>query len=59
MAESILRLDGAIGGLRVGVVKDGKVSLIPVTLGRDFGNEVEVIDGISGDEAVVINPPDS
>ncbi len=46
-------------GLRVGTVKDGKVTLIPVTLGRDFGNEVEVVAGLNGDEAVVVNPPDS
>ena len=46
-------------GLQVGAVKDGKVTLVPVTLGRDFGNEVEVVAGLNGDEAVVVNPPDS
>jgi RND family efflux transporter MFP subunit len=47
-------------GLRVGVVQGGmRVVLTPVTLGRDFGTEVEVVSGLSGDEAVIINPSDS
>src|SRR5256885_1703514 len=31
-------------GLRVGVVKDGKVALTPVTPGHDFGNQIEIVD---------------
>jgi len=27
-----------------------------VTLGQDFGNEVEVVEGLSGDELVIANP---
>ena len=46
-------------GLRVGVVKDGKANLVPVTLGRDFGSEVEVLTGLNGDEPLIVNPPDS
>jgi RND family efflux transporter MFP subunit len=46
-------------GLRVGVVRDGKAVLVPVSLGRDFGTEVEVNSGIDGSEAVITNPPDS
>jgi RND family efflux transporter MFP subunit len=46
-------------GLRVAVVKDGKATLIPVTLGRDFGSDVEVLTGLNGDEHLVVNPPDS
>ena len=46
-------------GLRVAVVKDGTVSLLPVTLGRDFGTTVEVVAGLKGGEPVVVNPPDS
>jgi len=47
-------------GLRV-VAVDGesKARLLPITLGRDFGNQVEVIAGISGDEQVIQDPPDS
>jgi RND family efflux transporter MFP subunit len=46
-------------GLRVATVKDGVVALVPVTLGRDFGSTVEVVAGLTGTEAVVVNPPDS
>jgi multidrug efflux pump subunit AcrA (membrane-fusion protein) len=46
-------------GLQVASIKDNRVALIPVTLGRDFGSEVEVISGLNGDENVVLNPPDS
>jgi RND family efflux transporter MFP subunit len=46
-------------GLRVAVVKDGKANLVPVTLGHDFGSEVEVLTGLNGDENLIVNPPDS
>jgi len=46
-------------GLRVAVVRDGKVVLTPLTLGRDFGTDAEVVSGLSGDEKLVVNPPDS
>jgi len=47
-------------GLRVATVPDGQhAELKPITLGHDFGSEVEVVAGLNGDEAVIINPPDS
>jgi RND family efflux transporter MFP subunit len=46
-------------GLRVGVVKDGKVELAAVTPGRDSGNQIEIVSGIKPDDQVIINPPDS
>ena len=47
-------------GLRVATVVDGKhASLVPITLGRDFGNEVEVLAGLTGQELVITSPPDS
>jgi RND family efflux transporter MFP subunit len=46
-------------GLRVAVVNNGVIALRPVTLGRDFGNTVEIVNGLTGNEAVVVNPPDS
>jgi hypothetical protein len=33
--------------------------MTPVTLGRDFGTEVEILDGIGVDVRVVVSPPDS
>ncbi|HUA20674.1 MAG TPA: efflux RND transporter periplasmic adaptor subunit [Bryobacteraceae bacterium] len=47
-------------GLRVGVVRAGnKVHLMPITLGRDYGTEVEVVAGINPDDSVILDPPDS
>jgi RND family efflux transporter MFP subunit len=46
-------------GLRVGVVKDGKVVLSAVSPGRDFGNQIEVVSGLRPADQVIINPPDS
>jgi RND family efflux transporter MFP subunit len=47
-------------GARVAIVEDDStVRLVPVTLGRDFGTEIEVIEGLTGKEGIVANPPDS
>ncbi|MBV9762449.1 MAG: efflux RND transporter periplasmic adaptor subunit [Acidobacteriaceae bacterium] len=47
-------------GLRVPVVVNGnRTALVPVVLGRDFGNTVEVTSGLQDDASVIDNPPDS
>src|SRR5580700_9208074 len=46
-------------GLRVGIVKNGKVGLTAVTPGHDFGNQIEIVSGLKSDDRVIINPPDS
>src|SRR5271169_191011 len=46
-------------GLRVGIVKDGKVALTAVMPGHDFGNEIEIVSGLKPDDQVIVNPPDS
>jgi RND family efflux transporter MFP subunit len=46
-------------GLRVGVVKDGKVVLAAVTPGHDFGNQIEIVSGMKSGDQVIVNPPDS
>jgi hypothetical protein len=46
-------------GLRVAVVKDNKAQLLPVTPGRDFGDTIEIISCLQGDESVIVSPPDS
>jgi len=46
-------------GLQVGVVRDGKVQLVSVKMGRDYGNTVEIISGLAGDDSIVLSPPDS
>ena len=47
-------------GLRAAVVRDGHhAELVPLTLGHDYGSEVEVLSGLKADDNVIINPPDS
>jgi RND family efflux transporter MFP subunit len=46
-------------GLRVGVVRDGRVQLVPITIGHDYGDTVEVTAGLSPEDQVVVNPSDS
>jgi RND family efflux transporter MFP subunit len=47
-------------GVRVAVVNaEGVVKMTPVTLGRDFGTEVEVVSGLPPTARLVVSPPDS
>lgn len=47
-------------GLEVAIVGPGdKIELKPVTLGRNLGTEVEVINGLTVADRVVNSPPDS
>ncbi|HLJ23723.1 MAG TPA: efflux RND transporter periplasmic adaptor subunit [Candidatus Acidoferrales bacterium] len=47
-------------GLQVAIVKGGKtISLVPITPGRDFGSDMEIVAGLKGDEWVVLNPADT
>lgn len=47
-------------GVRIAVVRpDSTVAMTPVSLGRDFGTEVEILGGVGADSRVVVSPPDS
>jgi RND family efflux transporter MFP subunit len=46
-------------GLRVGVVRDSHVALLPITIGQDYGSAVEVLSGLTARDAVIVNPSDS
>jgi RND family efflux transporter MFP subunit len=46
-------------GLRVGIVENKKAKLIPITIGRDDGDTVEVVEGLQPDDEVIQSPPDS
>ncbi|HYL01821.1 MAG TPA: efflux RND transporter periplasmic adaptor subunit [Steroidobacteraceae bacterium] len=47
-------------GLLVAVVDaEGRVHLRPITEGRDFGTQVEVLAGVGEGDALILNPPDS
>lgn len=46
-------------GLRAGVVRNNRVQLVPVTIGHDFGNTVEITSGLSPADEVILDPSDS
>jgi RND family efflux transporter MFP subunit len=46
-------------GLRVALVRDGRVQLASVKIGRDYGSAVEVISGLQASDTVVLDPADS
>jgi RND family efflux transporter MFP subunit len=46
-------------GLQVATVDGGQAKLVHVTLGQDYGDHVQVVAGLAGDESVIENPPDS
>lgn len=47
-------------GLQVATVQNGnRASLVKISLGRDLGNEVEVVSGLQANDMVIVNPPDA
>jgi RND family efflux transporter MFP subunit len=47
-------------GIRIAIVEGaGSVRLKPVRVGRNYGEAVEILEGVSGSEQIVLNPPDS
>jgi len=46
-------------GLRVGVVRNDKAELVPVTIGRDYGATVEVVAGLQPTDPIILDPADS
>jgi RND family efflux transporter MFP subunit len=46
-------------GLRVGVVRNGAAELVPITIGRDYGDRVEVLTGLGTADEVILNPSDA
>ena len=43
-------------GNQVGVVEKGKLHFRNVQLGVDYGNDIEIVSGLTGDEQIVGNP---
>jgi RND family efflux transporter MFP subunit len=46
-------------GLQLGVVRDGKAQLIPVTPGHDYGDSMEILSGLQPTDNVILSPSDS
>ncbi|MFO0859782.1 MAG: efflux RND transporter periplasmic adaptor subunit [Phycisphaerales bacterium] len=51
-SEALLIRDGKA---QVAVVKDGKLEYRPVTIGRDSGANIEILEGVTAGEDVVVN----
>ncbi|MCW3095526.1 MAG: family efflux transporter, subunit [Chthonomonadaceae bacterium] len=46
-------------GTRVATLSpDDKIHYVPIKVGRDFGTQIEVVEGLTGQERVVSNPSD-
>jgi RND family efflux transporter MFP subunit len=46
-------------GLRVAVVRNGEAKLVPITIGHDYGSTVEVLNGLTPEDSVILDPSDS
>ena len=46
-------------GLRTAVVRNGHAQLVPVIIGRDYGQTVEILSGLRSTDEVVVDPSDS
>ncbi len=52
----LFRPDGTMAAV---VGPDNRINLKKITVGRDFGNSLEVLQGIDPTDRIVINPPDA
>jgi RND family efflux transporter MFP subunit len=52
----LFRPDGTMAAV---VGTDNRINLKKVTIGRDFGNSLEVLQGVDSTDRIVVNPPDS
>lgn len=46
-------------GLQAAVVRAGKAAIVPISIGRDFGDKVEITSGLSAVDEVILDPSDS
>jgi RND family efflux transporter MFP subunit len=46
-------------GMRVAVVRDGKAVMLPIVIGRDYGDKVEVVSGLQQTDEIILDPSDS
>ncbi|MGO9094482.1 MAG: efflux RND transporter periplasmic adaptor subunit [Bryobacteraceae bacterium] len=46
-------------GIGVAAVHNGRIALLPITIGHDYGDDVEITSGVSPADQLIVNPPDS
>jgi len=52
----LFRPDGTMAAV---IGADGRINLKKLTIGRDFGDALEVLQGIDAADRIVVNPPDA
>jgi RND family efflux transporter MFP subunit len=52
----LFRPDGTMAAV---VTADNRIDLKKLTIGRDYGNSLEVLQGIDAADRIVVNPPDA
>ena len=52
----LFRPDGTMAAV---VGDDNRIHLKKLTIGRDYGNALEIVQGLEASDRVVINPPDA
>lgn len=46
-------------GMQVALVRNSKAVLVPITIGRDYGTEIEAVSGVTAADEIIENPSDS
>jgi RND family efflux transporter MFP subunit len=46
-------------GISAAVVRNGQVAVLPLAIGRDFGDTLEITSGLTAEDQIIVNPPDS
>jgi RND family efflux transporter MFP subunit len=46
-------------GIGVAAVRDGRIALLPIAIGHDYGDSVEITSGVGPADRLIVNPPDS
>ena len=46
-------------GLQAALMRHGHTQLVPVTIGRDYGDKVEILSGLNTSDEVIVAPSDS
>ena len=60
VSSVLFRSEGPRAGVvRAGANGESTIEMVPVTIGKDFGNELEITSGITDRDEVVANPADS
>jgi len=46
-------------GLQAAVIRNGRAAIVPIKIGRDFGDKVEITSGLNANDQVILDPSDS